>query len=266
MADSEKVIETGVEDAIGIIELSRPEKFNCLSGAVARAIDKALDAHTANDAVRAILVRSQGKHFCTGADLDEVLALRQDEAKLRAFIDYGQSVFSRLEAAPLPVVVAVQGLCLAGGIELMMSCDVAFAAEGAQLGDQHAQYGLVPGWGGSQRLPRVLGLRRALDLLYSHRWITAAEALDWGLVNYVVPDDALNEAAMAYCRKLAGLSRDALATMKRLAREGIERSLADGISLELELAPKHLVGDDAGEGLAAFQERREPNFGAAKSG
>jgi enoyl-CoA hydratase len=265
MTETGKVITTAVEDGIGIIELSRPEKFNCLSGAVARGIDEALSAHIADDAVRVILVRSQGKHFCTGADLDEVLALRQDEAKLSAFMDYGQSVFSRLESAPLPVVVAVQGLCLAGGIELMMSCDVAFAAQSAQLGDQHAQYGLVPGWGGSQRLPRILGLRRALDLFFSHRWIPAAEALDWGLVNYVVPDDALNAEAMAYCRKLAGLSRDALATMKRLAREGIEKSLADGIGLELALAPKHLVGDDAGEGLTAFRDRREPDFSAARS-
>lgn len=260
MSDKDVVVQTGVEDGVGIIELCRPEKFNCLSGEVARAIDRALDAYTADDAVRAILVRSQGKHFCTGADLDEVLELRQDEKKLHAFIDHGQGVFARLESAPLPVVVAVQGLCLAGGIELMLSCDVAFAGEGARFGDQHAEFGLVPGWGGSQRLTRVLGLRRALDLFYSHRWIEAAQALDWGLVNYVVPDDALQDEAMAYCAKLTKLSRSGLAAMKRLAREGIEGRLADGIRLELELATKHLIGGDAAEGLAAFQERRKPNF------
>jgi len=260
MVENDNVVQTENADGVGVIELSRPEKFNCLSGEVARAIDEALSGHLANDGVRVILVRSQGKHFCTGADLDEVLTLRQDEAKLRAFIAYGQSVLSRLESAPLPVVVAVQGLCLAGGIELMLSCDVAFAGEGARLGDQHAQYGLVPGWGGSQRLTRILGLRRALDLFYSHRWVTAPEALDWGLVNHVVPDDDLHEEATAYCRKLSKLSRGALSTMKRLAREGIEMPLADGIGLELDLATKHLVSEDAGEGLSAFQDRRDPKF------
>ena len=260
MADQGGVVRTGVEAGVGLIELNRPEKYNCLSRAVARAIDEAVAAYAADDAVRAILVRAQGKHFCTGADLNEVLELRQDENKFRAFIDYGQSVFSRLEAAPLPVVVAVQGLCLAGGIELMLSCDVAFAGQSARFGDQHSKYGLMPGWGGSQRLPRMIGLRRALDLFYSHRWIDADEALSWGLVNYVVPDDALHDEAMAYCRELAGKSRSGLATMKRLARQGIEVSLADGIRLERDVTVAHMIGDDALEGLTAFQERRKPDF------
>lgn len=260
MAATSGVVQTGVEAGVGLIELSRPEKYNCLSGEVARAIDEAVAVYAADEAVRAILVRSQGKHFCTGADLDEVLELRQNEDKFRAFIDYGQSVFTRLESAPLPVVVAVQGLCLAGGIELMLSCDVAFAAESAQFGDQHAEYGLLPGWGGSQRLPRILGLRRALDLFYSHKWIAAEEALGWGLVNYVVPDDTLHDEAMKYCRKLTEKSRSGLAAMKRLAREGIEAPLTDAIRLEREAVVKHTIGDDALEGLTAFQERRKPDF------
>ena len=260
MSDQGGVVQTGVEAGVGLIELSRPEKYNCLSRQVARTIDEAVAAYAADDAVRAILVSAQGKHFCTGADLDEVLELRQDENKFRAFIDYGQSVFSRLESAPLPVVAAVQGLCLAGGIELMASCDVAFAGESTRFGDQHAEYGLVPGWGGSQRLPRMIGMRRALDLFYSHRWIAADEALSWGLVNYVVPDGALHDEAMAYCRKLTERSRSGLAAMKRLARQGIEVSLADGIRLERDLAVAHMIGDDALEGLTAFQERRKPDF------
>ena len=254
------VVKTGIEAGVGLIELSRPEKYNCLSGEVARAIDDAVAAYATDETVRAILVRAQGKHFCTGADLDEVLELRQDEKRFRAFIDYGQSVFSRLEAAPLPVVVSVQGLCLAGGIELMASCDVAFAGQSAQFGDQHAEFGLLPGWGGSQRLPRMLGMRRALDLFYSHKWISADMALDWGLVNYVVPDDTLHDETMAYCQKLTKKSRSGLAAMKRMARQGIEASLKDGICLERDLVVAHTIGDDALEGLTAFQERRKPDF------
>ncbi len=260
MTESEKVIETWVEDRVGIIELARPEKFNCLSSSVAQAINDALDGFESSDEVRAILVRAQGKNFCTGADLDEVLALRETPDELREFLRFGLTVLSRLEAMPMPVVGAVQGLCLAGGLELMMACDVIFAGEDAQIGDQHSQYGLIPGWGGSQRLPRIIGMRRALDLFYSHRWISAADALSWGLVNYVTPNAELIDQAMDYCRACTERSRPGLAGMKRLAREGIEMSQEDGFAIELDLSVIHLPSDDAREGLQAFQDRRKPDF------
>ncbi len=253
-------VTVSIEDAVGIIELSRPEKFNCLSSEVKGGIDAAREGFENDGAVRAILVRAQGKHFCTGADLDEVKAARTEKGTLRAFIESGLAVLSRLEASPLPVVAAVQGLCLAGGTELMLSCDVVFAARSARFGDQHAQFGLLPGWGGSQRFPRIIGLRRAMDLFLSARWISAEDALSWGLVNYVCEDDALHQEAMAYCRKLTTRSRAGLAEMKRLARKGLEGSLEDGLRLELETAVPHLMTDDVSEGLAAFEARREPKF------
>ena len=247
--------------AVGVIELARPDKFNCLSMAVHEALEAAVDEfEQAGSGVRAILIRAQGKHFCTGADLEEVKTLRGDAVALTNFIECGHRVLRRLEASNLPVVAACQGLALAGGSELMLACDVIFAAKDARFGDQHAQFGLIPGWGGSQRLPRVVGLRRSLDLFFSARWIDADTALQWGLVNYLVEPDDLADTALAYCTKVATRSRSGIAIMKRLARQGLEGSSSAGLTLEEQLAPEALLDADVTEGLAAFEARRTPQF------
>lgn len=249
--------------AVGVIELARPDKFNCLSMAVHAAIEAAMNEfEAAGSGVRAVLIRAQGKHFCTGADLDEVKTLRGDARQVEHFIRYGHGVLQRLEASRLPVVAACQGLALAGGSELMLACDVIFAASDFRLGDQHAQYGLVPGWGGSQRFPRIVGLRRGLDMFFSARWIDAATALQWGVVNYVVEPDKLQEAALAYCTQLTTRSRVGIATMKRLARQGLDRPLDQGLALEADIVAAELMNDDVSEGLAAFEARRAPVFKA----
>jgi len=249
-----------IEGNVGIIELSRPEKFNCLSLEVHELIDTARLEFEANRTIRAILIRAQGKHFCTGADLTEVKGKLQDPVALDHFIGYGMDGLRALEQSPLPVIVAVQGLCLAGGIELMLSADVCFAAETAQFGDQHAQFGLIPGWGGSQRLTRILGQRRALDLMISARWLKADEAKDAGLVNYIVPDADLHSAAQEYCQTIATRSRPGIAEMKRIAREGADMTIDQSMRLERDAAVRALPSADVAEGLDAFENRRIPNF------
>ncbi len=260
MSEDEAAVRARTEDRVGIIELNRPDKFNCLSTPLLDGIDGALDVFEGSAEVRAVLVRARGQHFCTGADLEEVTAQRQSREEVAAFIALGHRVFRRLGDSALPVVAAVQGLCLAGGLELALSCDIVFAARSARFGDQHARFGLVPGWGGSQRLARRVGLGRALDLMFSARWVGAEEARDWGLVNHVEDDDGLGEAALAYCRDLALKSRPGLSLMKRLAREGLDQDLAAGLRLEEGAVVDALLGADAEEGLAAFRERREPKF------
>ena len=262
MSDAEPLVVSR-DGPVGIVELARPEKFNSLSIAVTEGLQAALDDFEApGSGVRVVLVRAQGKNFCTGADLDEVLGLRGDADQVRRFIGPAHRAMRRFESSPLPIVAACQGLALAGGLELMMACDVAFAAADARFGDQHAQYGLLPGFGGSQRLPRIVGARRAFDLFFSARWIDAETALQWGLVNYVVAPEALADAALGYCRTLATRSRSGLATMKRLAHASLERSLDAGLALEEASVVDGLLHDDASEGLAAFRERRTPRFGA----
>jgi enoyl-CoA hydratase len=258
MSGSEVLTER--DGSVGIIRLNRPDKFNCLSLGVMQGIAAALDGFEADPAVRALLIASEGKQFCTGADLQEVLGLREDRAALTQFITTGHAALCRLEASPLPVVVAVQGLCLAGGLELMLSCDVAFAGQTAKFGDQHGAFGLVPGWGGSQRLTRTIGMRRAMDLFLSASWIDATVAKEWGLINRITKDAALRADALGYCRALAERSRSGIALMTRLARDGLSGSLADGLRLEQDLVVDALLTPDVTEGLAAFQARRKPNF------
>jgi len=260
---AEPVVNAIRDGSVGIIELARPDKFNCLSFAVHEGLGHALtEFERPGSGVRSILLRAQGRQFCTGADLEEVRALRKHPEQLAGFMTLGHAVLRRFEASTLPVVAACQGLCLAGGLELMLACDVVFAARDARFGDQHAQFGLVPGWGGSQRLPRLVGLRRALDLFYSARWIDAETALQWGLVNHVVAPEALASEALAYCHAIGERSRGGLATMKRLARAGLEGTLDAGLSVEESQAPGAILSNDVGEGLEAFLARRKPNFEA----
>ena len=255
-------VTVSIEGNVGIIELSRPEKFNCLSLEVQELIGAARVSFEADRAVRAILIRAQGKHFCTGADLTEVKGKLQDPEALDHFIAFGMDNLRALEKSPLPVIVAVQGLCLAGGMELMLSADICFAAETAQFGDQHAQFGLIPGWGGSQRPTRLMGERRALDLMISARWLKTDEAKESGLVNYIVPDDELHTAAQDYCQKIATRSRPGIAEMKRLAREGADMNIDQQMRLERDAAVRALPGADVAEGLDAFENRRTPDFKA----
>ena len=257
---TEPHVLTHIRDSIGIIELNRPEKFNCLSLSLLSGLESSLDLLESDPNVRTILIKARGRHFCTGADLEEVSEARKDRQRLASFLEAGHRVFARLEGSPLPVVAEVQGLCLAGGLELMMACDVVFAGQSAQFGCQHAKYGLVPGFGGTQRLTALTGLRSALDLMFSARWITAQEALERGLITHVADDEGLLAAAEAYCAKLAKGNPAGLSLMKKLGRIGIDRSIAQGLADECDAAVAALMSDNVTEGLAAFREHREPSF------
>ncbi len=256
---AEAVLAT-VEGGVGVLTLNRPDKFNCISSDLLEGLRAGMDRFEAEQAVRAVLIEARGRQFCTGADLDEVLDRRRSAEALREFIAAIHEVTRRFEASPLPVVAAVQGLALAGGMELVIACDTVFAAESARIGCQHARYGLPPGGGGTQRLARIVGLRRALDLMFTARWLDAAEAERWGLFNHVVPDAELGARARAYCADLAAKSRHGLAFMKAMTRRGLEGPLDVGLALEEGAVVAALQHADVAEGLAAFQARREPEF------
>lgn len=249
-----------LQEQVGVITLNRPDKFNCISRGLADGLRDGVQSLEANPACRAVLIKANGKHFCTGADLDEVLAARVTRATLEAFITAGHDALAGLERSRLPIVAAVHGLCLAGGLELMMACDVVIAASSARFGDQHAQYGLIPGWGGTQRLPRLVGLRRALHLMYSAEWLDAVTAREWGLVNVVVEETALAESVMTYVQVLAARNPQSIAAMKSLARRGLDIPLAEGLARECACVIDALRTQNVTEGLAAFQARRTPKF------
>lgn len=260
MTAGQQPVAIAVDSGIGIIELARPEKFNAMSIRAIELIESAIDAFDADENVRSILVRAQGKNFCTGDDLSEVSGFGGVGALAGRSSENGHRVLRKLETGHLPVVMAVQGLALSGGLEFVLAADVVIAAKNARFGDQHARFGLIPGWGGTQRLPRIIGTRRALDLMMSARWIDAATALDWGLVNYVVPDADLHDAAMSYCCDLASRNPDGLALMKRLSRSGMDMRIDDGLASEIAQIPDFLESANVAEGVAAFMERREPVF------
>ncbi len=245
---------------VAIATLNRPEKLNCISASLLTALDDCLQRAEADSSIRALLLCAQGKHFCTGADLDEVRAASDSDETLAAYMDQGHRVMLKLEASRLPIVAAVNGYCLAGGLELAMCADVVLLADNARMGCQHARYGLVPGWGGTQRLPRLVGQRRALDLMYTARWLEPAEAIEWGLANQVVAADQLHSTALSYAERIAGGNPQGLAAMKKLAREGAALSLPESLQLELSVAVPVLRSDNVAEGLSAFRERREPEF------
>ena len=218
------IVELSQQDGVGIITLNRPEQFNCLSMALHEALYEAMDQFEIDSTVRAVLIVANGKNFCTGADLEEVSGFRDSDEDIRAFLETGHDTLRKLETSPLPVVIAQQGLALAGGLELILAGDVVFAGQSAKLGDQHAQFGLIPGWGGSQRLTRLIGRRRAIELMLSARWLNAEQALDFGLVNYVVEDSTLFDSALAYCQQLCQRSSAGLALMKQLSRVWLSNS------------------------------------------
>ena len=260
MSESDVVL-VSTEGAVGVLTINRPDKFNCISRAVIDGFDKGLTAFEKNADIRAVVLCGAGKYFCTGADLAEVNGIRKDPKQMAAFTERFHTVLRRFEQSPLPVIAAVQGLCLAGGLETVMSCDIVFAGESARIGDQHAQYGLIPGGGNTQRIPRIVGRRRALDLMFTARWLDAAEALDWGLVNYVVPDAEVKSRAVEYGAKLATLSANATTVMKRLVDDGLDMPLWDSLLLEAREAAAGLAHPDVDEGLDAFLNKREPKYG-----
>jgi enoyl-CoA hydratase/carnithine racemase len=210
--------------------------------------------------VRVVTLAGAGRAFCAGADLEAVKDLVADAERWRAFIERWHRVFDRIEALPVPVVAGVHGMALAGGLELVLVADLVVAEAGARLGDQHANFGLVAGGGGTQRLPRIVGPRRARELMLTGRWLTAEEAHDWGLVNRVVPAGTLTVALAEMARDLAAKSVAAGAVVKALAGRALDVDLASGLALERALVARHMRSPDVAEGLRAFAEKRPPRF------
>ena len=166
----------------------------------------------------------------------------------------------RIEGFPTPVIAAVNGLALAGGLELLLACDLVVAAESAKLGDAHANYGLTPGGGSSVRQHRKIGQIRAKQLIFTGDFLPARQLMEWGLINHVVPDDALGTAVDELVGTLAQRSPIGLRRMKRMIDDGLEQSLPAALRYELSLNAQHAASHDRMEGLAAFAEKRKPAF------
>jgi enoyl-CoA hydratase/carnithine racemase len=247
-------------DGIARITLDRPAQLNAISPELLEDLDRACALVEGDASVRAVTLTAAGRAFCAGADLRAVRELSPDAARWSAFMGLWHRVFDRIEALPVPVIAGVHGLTLAGGLELVLVADLVVADEAARLGDQHANFGLVAGGGGSQRLPRLIGARRAKELMLLGGWLTAAEALAWGLVNRVAPAGTVTAVVEEIAATLAAGSASANRTVKALVNRAFDAELGEGLALERRLVALHMRSADAAEGLRAFAEKRKPVF------
>jgi enoyl-CoA hydratase/carnithine racemase len=260
MTYSRIIYET--RDRAAWITLNRPDDLNCIDDKLLEELCAAVGEAERDDDVRVVVLTGAGRAFCAGADLKHVLGVlkSQDVEKIRGFMAFARDAFARIAQCEKPLIAAVNGIAAAGGCELILACDLVIAAESATIADAHANYGLLPGGGGSARLPRKIGPARAKYLLYTGAFLPAATLRDWGLVNEVVPDEELMPAVEALVAKLTAKSPLVLRRMKALVDDGLDSSLEVALRAETQIWEAHAVAADFAEGLAAFSEKRTPDY------
>ncbi len=245
------------------LTLNRPEQLNSLSKQLLEQLGELLTRATDDADVRSIVFTGSGRAFCAGADLKFIDALPGAERHAAAvrFLHQATTVMNRIAATPKPTIAAVNGIVLAGGMELVLACDLVIAAKDAKMGDGHATYGLLPGAGASARLPRKIGMTRAKWLFYTADLISADEMLAAGLVNRVVPTAAeLLPEVDALTTKLHARSPLMLRQVKQLADDSVDVPLEHAIRNEHAVASVHAASFDYSEGIRAFNEKRKPAF------
>lgn len=241
------------------VHLARPDKRNALDPDVLAGIAAGLD-RAADDDARVVVLAGSGPAFCAGADLSHVLGGLDDLSAIEDLLATAGRLTLRMEAFPSPIIAAVNGAAIAGGLELVLACDLVVAAESATFSDGHAAFGLFPGAGASVRLPRLIGANRARHLMYTAETLDARSMHALGVVNEVVPDGELAVAVERLATRMTRGSRDALARMKRAIQVGLDLPVDEALALELAQAREHLHSPDVAEGLSAFAERRRPSF------
>jgi enoyl-CoA hydratase len=258
MDDKNLLIER--QDGIAVVTFNRPKKMNALNTATMRELDRALDEVAADENVGAIVLTGAGeKAFIGGADISEFNNLGS-AMEAAGYALRGQSVLNKIEALPKPVIAAINGFALGGGCELAMACDIRLAADTARLGQPEINLGIIPGYGGTQRLARLVGQGTANLLCMTGDMIDAAEAQRIGLVDRVVPAADLLDEAKAMAQKLAGKAPVALALIKQAIRVGLEGSLSEGLTFEAAQFGMVFDTQDRVEGVSAFAEKRKPEW------
>jgi enoyl-CoA hydratase len=259
MMQYEHVLFEADAAGIAVVTINRPDKLNALSGAVIAELRDTFERIQKDPAIGAAILTGAGeKAFVAGADIKELAALSPVE--MRAAARRGQRTFRLLETSSKPSVAAINGYALGGGLELAMACTVRFAAENARLGQPEVKLGLVPGYGGSQRLPRLVGRGRALELLLAGEPVTAAEAHRIGLVNAVVPQSELLNYSRGWLGKVLANGPVAVALAMEAVDVGQDAGLEEGLRLEAAAFGLCAATEDCREGTRAFLEKRKPAF------
>ncbi len=256
---SAEVLLTHADDGVLALTLNRPEVMNSLNFELLHRLRDVIDGIRLRPEVRVVLITGAGeKAFCSGADLKERAGLSPEQVK--DFIYTIRNLFTAIEQLPVPVIAAVNGIALGGGTELALACDIRIASDSATMGLTETRLAIIPGAGGTQRLPRLVGRGKAKELIFTGRRVDAAEALEIGLVNRVCAPGEL----MAECRRMAGMICEAgpiaVAQAKHAINHGIETDLATGLAIESAAYWVTIPTEDRLEGLAAFREKRKPVY------
>jgi cyclohex-1-ene-1-carboxyl-CoA hydratase len=242
---------------VGVVTLNRPRQLNALNDALMDALGEALLSLDADDGIGAIVITGGAKVFAAGADIAAMADWTYMDVYRSDFITRNWETIRRVRK---PVIAAVAGFALGGGCELALSCDIVIAAENARFALPEIQLAMLPGAGGTQRLPHAIGKAKAMDMCLSARMLDAAEADRYGLVSRVVPDGQLHEQSLALAARVAGYSLPALMAIKESVNRAWEGSLSEGIAFERRQLHARFASDDAHEGMRAFLDKRAPQF------
>jgi len=254
-----KNIIFNVENEIATITFNRPEVLNALNEASLQEFSNALDAVASDQDIRVLVLTGAGeKSFVAGADITEFLRFNVLKAKL--FAETGHGVVNRLQELPIPVIAAVNGFALGGGCEVVLGCDFIYAAENAMFGLPEINLGIIPGFGGTQRLPRLVGKNMAKEMIFTGKMISAAEARAVGLVNTVCSQNQLMAEVMKTAATMASKGRASLRSAKQAINSGMDVDLKTGCRIEIDAFAICLSSADAKEGTTAFLEKRKANF------
>ena len=243
---------------VALLTINRPRKLNAISMATLREMEAAIEALAVDSGVRALVITGAGERaFAAGADISEIQGLHGASGGME-MSRFGQRVFGRLEAMPKPVIAAINGYCFGGGFELALAADVRVAADTAQFAQPEIDLGIIPGFGGTQRLPRVVGRDRAKKLMMTGERFSAAEAYRLGVIDHIAPADQLMLQALNLAAFLAAKAPIALALIKEAVNLGMDGRLQDGLELESQLFGRATATTDRVEGTTAFLEKRKP--------
>lgn len=249
-------VKLEVQGETGMLIICREEALNALNTGVLKELEEALAAVKANNNLRCLIITGEGgKAFVAGADISEMLATDAEQGE--SFSRLGSSLFMEIERLSIPTIAAVNGYALGGGCELALSCDIRLASENAVFGQPEVLLGLIPGWGGTQRLARIIGMGRACEMIFTGKTITASEAYACGLVNHVYPREALLEQALKLAEKIAASAPIAVRAAKSAIHNGLLSGLESGLQDEMKKFGVCFASGDAKKGMKAFLNKEK---------
>jgi enoyl-CoA hydratase/carnithine racemase len=251
-----------ISDGVATITLNRPDKLNAFTGEMLEKWLAALEECRTSSDVRVIVMTGTGRAFTTGGDVESFSSsAKQDAAGIKAHLTHGVQRLPRLlTEIDKPVIAALNGMAMGGGLDIALACDIRFAAQSARFAETYARMGLIPGVGGAWLLPRIVGTAKALEMFWGCDWVDSAEAERLGLVNKVFPDGELMAGTLAFARKVADSAPLAVRTIKRVMRSGQDKDFATALDLVASEMPMVRSSEDHREALAAFKEKRTPRF------